>query len=37
MNENVVTETPMSTHEPTTVTNKEEAYALHVAVNTKDQ
>ena len=37
MNENVATETPMLTNEPTTVNSKKDACALPVTVNTKSQ
>ena len=37
MNENVLKETPMLTGETTTVTNKEDACALPVTVNAKNQ
>ena len=37
MTENAVTKTQMLTNEPTTVTNKEDACAVPVTVNTKIQ
>ena len=37
MNENVATETPMLTNEPTTVNSKKDACTLPVTVNTKSQ
>ena len=37
MNENVATETPMLTNEPTNVNSKKDACALPVTVNTKSQ